>query len=433
MREKLRLGDPRTMFKSIAVRPTWLLKPTIDIGALAESLLFYQNTHLLLNEGELAQLTKSIGIDSLLALLEAGHAQVLLLRDSPATHQRNSQVGSVYDYVVVERLRSDRNVRAPLEIVQEAFRRATGRAGKSRRSAHRFLRFASVGSINDGISHEHGVSELSRKDIEDPTYVRAAIEASLYHLLGGRTPLDWRFEIDRSPEGLRISSDLDFAAITNRHRSLFGGDTELSPALLADFLHQARVDLVLAARLESELLSSSVSSDIIKLRLQNAIAGVSSQSRVADVQLFQNVVLDGRTVGEVIRSGEKKFDELLQLLDEARKFKDWLVNQPDEANVVREYYEAISRGTWIEKLPGKGLRFILFTGLGFAADAILPTGLGTATGVSIGAADTFLLDRLLRGWKPNQFVERSLKPFVGVRPPNTGPQPCGTAGAAPHG
>ena len=405
------------MFKSIAVRPTWLLRPAIDIGALAESLLFYKSAHLLLNEGELSQLTRLIGIDSLLALLEAGHAQVLLLRDSPATHQLTSQVGSVYDYVVVERVRSDRNVRAPLEIVQEAFRRATGREGKSRRSAHRFLRFASVGSVNDGISHEHGVSELSRQDIEDPAYVRAAIEASLYHLLGGRTPLDWRFEVGRSPEGLLIRSDLDFAAITNRHRSLFGGDTELSPALLADFLHQARVDLVLAARLESELLSSSVSSDIIKLKLRNAVAGASNQGQVADARLFQNVVLEGRTVGEVIRSGEKKFDDLLKLLDESQRFKDWLVNQPDEANLVREYYEAISRGTWVEKLPGKGLRFILCTGLGIAVDAILPTGFGTATGVAIGAADTFLLDRLLRGWKPNQFVERNLKPFVGVGPP----------------
>ena len=100
------------MFKSIAVRPTWLLKPAIDIGALAEALLFYQNTHLLLNEGELTQLTQLIGIDSLLSMLEAGYARVLLLRNSPATHQRASPAGPVYDYIVAERMRSELSRRA---------------------------------------------------------------------------------------------------------------------------------------------------------------------------------------------------------------------------------------------------------------------------------------------------------------------------------
>lgn len=412
------------MFKSIAVRPTSLLTPTIDVGALAEALLFYQNTHLLLNEAKLTQLTQKIGIDSLLAMLEAGHARVLLFRVSPATHQRTSPTGSVYDYIVTERVRSNQSSRAPIEIVQEAFERSTGRPGKSRRSAHRFLRFASVASVNDGIPHKHGVSELSRQDIEDTAYVRAAIGAALSHLLGGSSPLDWRFEITRSPEGLLINSDLDFAALTARHRSIFGGDYELSPALLADFLHQARLDLVLAARLESELLSSALSSEIIKLRLQNAVAATTRQGRTVNAQLFQNVVLDGRTVGEVIRSGEKSFDDLLRLLDTAQSFKSWVANQPDEANIVREYYEAISRGTWIERLPGKGLRFIFFTGLGVAADALLPPGIGTgiAASIALGAADTFLIDPLLRGWKPNQFVERSLKPFVTAGPLNQEPQ-----------
>lgn len=139
---------------------------------------------------------------------------------------------------------------------------------------------------------------------------------------------------------------------------------------------------------------------------------------MVDVQLFQNVVLNGRAVGEAIRDGVKSFDDLLRLLDTADEFKSWVADQPDDANIIRQYYESLSRGTWIERLPGKGIRFILFTGLGLAVDAVLPTGIGTATGVAIGAADTFFLDRLLRGWKPNQFVERRLIPFVAGGAPN---------------
>jgi hypothetical protein len=42
----------------------------------------------------------------------------------------------------------------------------------------------------------------------------------------------------------------------------------------------------------------------------------------------------------------------------------------------------------------------------------MPTGLGTAAGVSVGIADTFYLDRLIKGWRPNLFIEGPYKTFV---------------------
>jgi len=41
--------------------------------------------------------------------------------------------------------------------------------------------------------------------------------------------------------------------------------------------------------------------------------------------------------------------------------------------------------------------------------------MGTATAVAISAADAFLLERLRKGWKPNQFIDESLKPFTGKK------------------
>jgi hypothetical protein len=49
-------------------------------------------------------------------------------------------------------------------------------------------------------------------------------------------------------------------------------------------------------------------------------------------------------------------------------------------------------------------RWALFTGIGLVVDPLV--------GVAIGAADSFLLDKILKGWKPDVFVEGSLKPFV---------------------
>jgi len=37
---------------------------------------------------------------------------------------------------------------------------------------------------------------------------------------------------------------------------------------------------------------------------------------------------------------------------------------------------------------------------------------GLAVGAASSAADTFLLDKLLKGWRPNHFVDGKLKPFL---------------------
>ena len=59
---------------------------------------------------------------------------------------------------------------------------------------------------------------------------------------------------------------------------------------------------------------------------------------------------------------------------------------------------------WADNLPPKTLRWLIFTAAG------IPLSLAAAVG--LGAADTFLLDKLIKGWKPNQFIEGPLKDFL---------------------
>jgi ABC-type branched-subunit amino acid transport system permease subunit len=55
---------------------------------------------------------------------------------------------------------------------------------------------------------------------------------------------------------------------------------------------------------------------------------------------------------------------------------------------------------------------VVFFGLGLAADAIATGGLGTLTGVALGALDTFYIDKLISGWKPSQFIEEDVKELI---------------------
>jgi len=102
----------------------------------------------------------------------------------------------------------------------------------------------------------------------------------------------------------------------------------------------------------------------------------------------------------------------LGVLEEAQKFKEWLKGAHPEIGLLQEYYTAATAKTWADKLPGKTLRFAIFTGLGAFAEAFFPTGLGIVGGVGIGAADTFILNKFLEGWRPSQFVEAKLSSFI---------------------
>jgi hypothetical protein len=57
-----------------------------------------------------------------------------------------------------------------------------------------------------------------------------------------------------------------------------------------------------------------------------------------------------------------------------------------------------------DTLSTKALRWLIFTAAG------LP--LSTLASVGLGAADPFILDKLTKGWKPNQFIEGPLKEFL---------------------
>ncbi len=400
------------MFNRIVIRPSSFLRKNLDLGELAEAMLFYQELHLALGEGDLYRLAEKAGIDSVLALVESGLVNVTLLRDQVATHTDTQAGVPSYDYGSIARVRADRTDRSRLEIVKEAFERASGKRGKSRRSAYRFLNHSVVGSVNDGTRDPDGISGLARTDLEDAGYVRTGVREILDALVGEENlPEHWRFDVQRHDAGFSIDTTLPLQALTALHQRRFGGDYNLTPAVLAQFLQEARLDLHLSSLLTAELLTSDLSSRLIRLRTEKT-AEVGRAMRGPEIDLFEEVVLEGRSLAAVVNSGERSLEDVIRLVKRAERFREWLAEQPDDGSLIREYLSAVTKGTWLDALPGKTLRFFFFTGAGLAVDAAFPTGVGTATGLAISAGDSFLLDKIAGGWRPNQFVERELRDFV---------------------
>src|SRR5262249_17324760 len=151
----------------------------------------------------------------------------------------------------------------------------------------------------------------------------------------------------------------------------------------------------------AELAVDAAHGGLIQAKIQQIIDKRATSDR--SITHFQDMVLDdARAIAEVINGGERSFAELLPLLRTAQKFRDWMHRQPPDMDLAKAYFKEVTKGSWVDKLPTKTCRWAIFTGVGIGLDTLGLGGAGTAIATALGAADTFVLDNILRGWKPNQ-------------------------------
>jgi len=166
-----------------------------------------------------------------------------------------------------------------------------------------------------------------------------------------------------------------------------------------------------AAEENAEILTDPIHADLLAMKVKDAAKRrAASEYAIAE---FQDLTVNGlRAVREAVNAGGRDIDAVLRLLHRAQRFKKWLANTPPDANLVKEYARASLESTWADRLPTKSARWALFTGAGLGLEAVLPSGVGTLIGIGAGAFDTFFLDKIIKGWRPNQFVDADLLPFL---------------------
>jgi hypothetical protein len=131
------------------------------------------------------------------------------------------------------------------------------------------------------------------------------------------------------------------------------------------------------------------------------------------VSKFQEFVFDdSRAVSQALRSGTHHLVDLLPIVRNAVKFKKWLQTELVQEDVIKAYFRDAISQTWVDKLPAKSVRWFLLTAAGIGIDTLGAGGVGTAVGAALGLADTLLLDKLVKGWKPNQFIDDYLATLV---------------------
>ena len=250
-------------------------------------------------------------------------------------------------------------------------------------------------------------------DANDQRFISNGVAAILRHLVPAyRIPPYFRFQLIDTGQGYAIDTNLDFFSINEiYHQSVSPEHSTLSSDYLLAHFIAARADSYFAANYMSEIVTSAVYSDLIQLKHFDFLARRNSSAE--EIKLFQDTTLkDFPRIGETINTGERTISEFLKMLDQAERFKEWLGSINPDEGLIRSYYKAATEKTWADKLPTKFIRFAISTGLGMLADTILPTGVGTVAGLSAGAADSLYLDRLIKGWRPNQFIDATYIEFI---------------------
>ncbi|MCW5691443.1 MAG: hypothetical protein KIT48_03685 [Pseudolabrys sp.] len=242
--------------------------------------------------------------------------------------------------------------------------------------------------------------------MSDKGFIRAAVLSILKHLVPTYIPTsDFRFEIFDTGQGYAVDTNLDYDALNKiYHQTTPPTHSSLSSEFMLRHIIDARSDSYFASNYMAEIVTAPIYSDIIRLKHFDFLRRREINKKEIEI-FYEHILSDMPSLRESINAREVNVSDFLRLLDQADRFRNWIHSTNTDVGMVNRYIKDATEKTWADKIPTKSIRFVLATGLGIAADLALPTGIGTAAGVSVGALDAFYLDKLIKGWRPNQFIE----------------------------
>lgn len=384
------------MFEDICINRQDTFGMGIDVGFLAEALVFYQRVHVVADGEMFKTMVRICGYDVLIEMMEMGTLEINFIENIPVVSQD-------YDFGLVSS-----EVFRYQHLAPKLFQELTGKSGKGRRIANRMAKLVRPVQCNPSLP------DLAREDAADTSYVEEVGRALVKHFAPEyQIPNPCMFRFHRNNQTCTLETNIDFAKVnaffTRRTDVL---DATLTPAYLLSFIAETRKHLTYAGGFSADLAVSAPISIAAACKFKNLIERRGASE--TQIHAFEDLVFgESRCIREAVNSGERTFDDVLRLVTAGQKFKEWLKKSSQDGDVVKEYCREVTQAEWAEKLPPKSARFAIFAAASTAASFLLTPLAGAAVGVGLSAGDYFLLDKLIKGWKPSQFVNGPLKDFVG--------------------
>ncbi|WP_447096801.1 hypothetical protein [Pseudomonas sp. CF10PS3] len=387
------------MLDSILFKNSGRHDQIIDIGALAESLIFYGKVRILGDAGVVQYLVRKIPPLILVELIESGRIEFHYIHESLGVRTKKTYLGEVHDLI--------KFTLAGISYEDKAIQvfRQAARSPQARLAGYKF------GRIIKKFEHDSFRQESVIQALAESSSAESAVETMIRNLAPEyQQAQDFRFKINlQHSNAFTVDTNIDFGKVNLSYNLRTpSSHSTLTSALIVGRLQDAYSSAFYGAAFNSEVSTGTLEA---VLGLQ-ALEGVLSRSAAGEQNVGQFVELtleNTYAIREAVNSGRVTFHEVLSLLEAADKFRQWVAGVPDDKDLKRAYYQEVVKDSKFEKLPVKTSRWVCFTAAGLGIDLLGAGGFGTAAGVALGAADTFLLDRWVAGWKPNHFVEGDFK------------------------
>lgn len=395
------------MLEFAATRKLETIGDRVDLGQLLETMLYYDRVHLFLDAFLFSRLWQQVGPKSLATLLRHPTLTVDIVPEFTAVHSETRNGVSVHKPIFG---RWSGREEAPISysdtvgILRQTLRGAPGET-PTRQQIQRVVKGLRVSDYKailetGNSSHLSRFSSLiSEQDTLKAGIVGAALERGL-QINGG---LLNQADIGVMPtfDGFIPYSSISLSRFVETEDSnLFTWGNVLA------HINDYGIELQLSMKLSADIMGSQATAGMAEARIDESLnRAMRSKERIA---AFESFAFDEAPYfGEAINDGRLSIEDGLRIIDDSRKFRNWVKGLPPDSDLIREYLSAVSKDTALKSLPVTGLRFSFFQGAELLFDALGAGPIGKA----ISAADTFMLDGLLAGWKPNVFV-RKLKQRV---------------------
>ena len=374
-----------------------------NLGRILEAMLYYDRVHLMMSAQMFTGLWDTLGPDNLGVLL-AHHTitttltpQMLAIHSEPSTSIHTHRPVAIKMSGREGRIIHDKDDVGTLVQMLEGL---PNRPGGTWAQVNKLLKLTKASRYakmlgGEGESHQRLVSLASDQDTLK-LFVRGwAIangqpvnEQALQHAEISLIEMDERFAI---------------LSTVSLEQMVVGWNPLETWGTILNSIQDYAVDLYLSNAHSADIITAPEISEVASARVDLSLQRAAQNSE--QISAFEEMVFDdAHGFADAINDGLISFSEALKVIDQSRRFRTWAKGLPPDANLISEYHRAVTKDTVLQKLPFSIARFAFFNGVGVTADAAAP-----GAGLISSAIDTFIVERIFGGWRPNFFVRNMQK------------------------
>jgi len=296
----------------------------LDIGELADALVYYGHVNLFVSAGALPNLLRDVGFDPLIQLLDMGALTIHLERHHYGV--RTEKVDGLEEHYFSEFHISGNVDGSKIENARDELMLQFTRSGaksESERKQAQTIADRVVVADSDVKALQQAMADAKDRDVL--LNCIAATMAVLVPAYSGKQPLKAEIATMKN-DGFVLLSNIDFDK-ANRiyHQTVPPSHSSITKAYLLSHLLDTARQLRLAADSESDAWIDPIHSALLQSRV-NALTNRLTRS---DIAYFHDVEFENRTFRQVIGKKEKTMGDLVALLkdQDTVNFKAWLAKQ----------------------------------------------------------------------------------------------------------